>query len=711
MKRLLIRTAALATVVGLGLIAIAQAQRLTEGSPAADGNSTPPKTAPNKNAVVVPAPAQVFPPREIPKAAAADAQPLAGSSLDFRSRNPLRGPARQVSGTEKAPVSKAPVSKAPASKAPVSKARAAKTHAARALPGRRPGLATADGQLALPNPPGAGRSPAPARVMPAAGSPGVMASGPRPSGGPFSDRMGAIPPGMGALPPQAQPQGNPFPRPASVPPLGVGAASDRSPSAGGHSVPPSAVSPGEGTGQPGSRLLEGPQSPHITVQKFAPEQVQVGKPAKFRLTVGNTGPVAAAAVEVRDQVPKGTRLLGTTPRATRGARGELVWALGTVKPGDEVEVEMELLPTDEGEIGSVAAVTFQTDASARTFATKPELVLKTSMPKQVLIGESVTMTVEVSNPGSGTATGVVLQEHVPAGLQHPAGNDLEYEIGELPPGESRSLQLTMVASRAGPLTNVLMASGEGLLKTEDRVNLEVIAPLLDVAMAGPSKRYLEREAVYDLSVTNPGTAPARAVELVAYLPSGLKFVSANNAGHYEEADRAVHWKLEELPVNETGTVQVVTMPVEAGQQKIRLHGTADKGLSAEDQQDVVIEGIAAIKFQLVDVTDPIEVGGETTYEIRVVNQGSKATTNVRLAVLLPPEMQAIAAEGPTRHAIQGSRVLFDGLSRLAPKADTTYRVRVKGLQPGDLRLKVQLMTDDMHSPVTKEESTRVYSDQ
>jgi hypothetical protein len=30
---------------------------------------------------------------------------------------------------------------------------------------------------------------------------------------------------------------------------------------------------------------------------------------------------------------------------------------------------------------------------------------------------------------------------------------------------------------------------------------------------------------------------------------------------------------------------------------------------------------------------------------------------------------------------------------------------------GDLRLRVQVMTDEMRSPVTKEESTHVYADQ
>ena len=123
------------------------------------------------------------------------------------------------------------------------------------------------------------------------------------------------------------------------------------------------------------------------------------------------------------------------------------------------------------------------------------------------------------------------------------------------------------------------------------------------------------------------------------------------------------------------------------------------------------KGIAAILFQVSDTVDPVEVGGETTYEVHVVNQGSKASANVRLAIDLPPELKPMAAEGPTRHLLEGNRITFDGLSQLPPKADTVYRVRVKALKPGDLRARFQLLTDDMRTPVTKEESTRVYADE
>ena len=524
-------------------------------------------------------------------------------------------------------------------------------------------------------------------------------------------------PGMTAAATDSVPLDSPSSRPLSSRPLSSG------PSLGSSALAmngprmdslsestPAAISGDEGSGQPGGKQLEGPQSPRVSIQKIAPAEIQVGKPATFKVAVVNTGEMPAAGVEIRDQVPKGTRLVGTTPRAKRGTRGELVWSLGTIAPGDETTVEMQVMPVAEGEIGSVATVHFTASASARTVSTRPQLVVKTSAPGRVLIGEDVKLSITISNPGSGTASGVVLSERIPAGLRHVSGSDLEYEVGDLKPGATKKLELTLTAARAGKIVNVLTARGEGNLRAEDRTTFEILAPALDIAVKGSKRRYLEREATYELSVANPGTAAAEGVELVAYLPTGLKFVSANNAGYYEEADRSIRWRLQELPTGETGTVQMVAMPIEEGQHKLRLKGTAKKGLAVEKEQPLSVEGITAIMFEAVDVQDPIEVGGETTYEIRVLNQGSKAATNVQVAVTLPHQMQAVAAEGPTRHVVDRNRIVFDGLSRLAPKADITYRVRVKGLQPGDLRASVKVKTNEMQTPVTKEESTRVYAE-
>ena len=722
MKRLLLRIAALAAVVVLGFIAIAQAQRSAEEQAATTTTSAAPRSDD--------APAQL--------PSGVQASPLQGDgerAAPIRPRPAFR--IRPVAHQEDSPALAAPRTESSAAPRPLD------PFGLSARQGTGPSSATSPsaGDKSSDIPPASALEvPAePANVPPAgaanagaAGSPAQQSRlGPVAAAGPSLDGAGQPEPNRDRMPGDrysnrrfaaAQAAGSttdepaPFkadPLAAPTSPALAGSASSKpalAPAADA-AMPQDPSAANEATGQPGGKQLEGPQSPQVTIEKSGPKEIQVGKPATFKTTVRNTGQIPAVGIEVRDLVPKGTRLLGTVPKATRSVRGELIWVLGTLKPGEDASAEMELMPVSEGEIGSVATVHVNAEATARATVTKPDLVVQVSAPGQVLIGEEAAMTITVSNTGTGVATGVVIEEHIPAGLQHSSGADLEYEVGELAPGASKQLELALTAAKPGPVTNVLKVRGDGSLKAEHRFNMEVLAPQLDIAVGGPKRRYLEREASYEFTVSNPGTAAAKQVELVAYLPPALKFVSANNAGHYFEADRTVHWRLEQLPSKESGAVQLVTVPIEPGQQKLRLRGTAQRGLEVEREQPILIDGISAILFQAADTVDPVEVGKETTYEIRVVNQGSKAATNVRITVMLPPELKFVAAEGPSRYNIDGNQVVFEGLARLAPKADTTYQVRAQGLRPGDLRTRIQLMTDEMQTPVTKEESTRVYADE
>jgi len=144
---------------------------------------------------------------------------------------------------------------------------------------------------------------------------------------------------------------------------------------------------------------------------------------------------------------------------------------------------------------------------------------------------------------------------------------------------------------------------------------------------------------------------------------------------------------------------------------VLIKSSSPNGLKDEREEIVAIEGLEAINFQLADLKDPIEVGGETSYEIRVTNQGTKAASNVRLAALVPRGMKPIAAEGPVRYKIEGQRIVFEPLRQLAPKADTAFTIKVQAGEVGDQRVEVQVTTDEIRDPISKEESTRVYGNE
>ncbi len=461
---------------------------------------------------------------------------------------------------------------------------------------------------------------------------------------------------------------------------------------------------------PGDVGLEGRLTPTVTIEKRAPEEVQVGRVAEFTILVRNDGRVPAQDVMVIDRVPQGAKFAGAEPDAQRTADGALFWSLGELPPGATRELVMQVIPEQEGEIGSVARVVFQTAASARTMATRPELKIEHTGPEKVLIGRNVTYAITISNPGTGAAYGVTLEADIPEGLRHPRGQALEYSVGMLKPGESRTLQLTLAAEQAGVVANRLVVRGDGDLMMEDKSQLQIIAPNIQASIEAPTKRYVDRPARYEFRLANVGTAAASEVELVAYLPRGMKFDSANNHGEYDARQHAVYWNLVELGPNQNDAVELVATPRETGEHTLRLEGKGALGVTISKEHQLEVFTLNELSFTVADIADPIEVGSKTTYEIRVTNQGSKADAGIQVLVELPQGMQPQPPADGQQYTVQQQIVAFPDLETLAPNASTTLRFQALGQAAGDHRIRVQVVSQGSPTPVVKEEATRVYAD-
>lgn len=463
---------------------------------------------------------------------------------------------------------------------------------------------------------------------------------------------------------------------------------------------------------PGDRQLEGVQAAALTIEKLSPSEIQVDQPADFQLVVKNVGRAAAEDVRVFDRIPTGTEFLGASPEPANPPRGgDIQWNIGQLRPGQEKRIKIQLKPTRPGEIGSVAHVTFSTQASMRTLVTKPVLEIVHQSQPTHLIGDDVILDVVVKNKGDGPAKNVLIQEDVPKQLEFQDGyRELEYEIGTLMPGQSRRVKLALKAAQVGKLRNVMFASAEGGLQTKHELPMEVIAPKLAVSTDGPTRRFLQRTVSHQFSVANNGTAPATNVELIARLPSGLRFQTANNQGRYDANAHAVYWSLAELARGVEAKVELKTMPVEVGNQPIKFESFADLNVKANAEQALSVEHLVDVFFDIDDVVDPIEIGSNTSYRIRIVNQGTKAATNVALQVDFPPGLQPISVDGSLRHNINGQKIAFEPINSLTPGAEISVVIHGKGQSAGDHRVVVNMRADGRQTPVSKEETTRVYSD-
>lgn len=466
----------------------------------------------------------------------------------------------------------------------------------------------------------------------------------------------------------------------------------------------------KGSGQPGPSETHGPQRAGLVVEKRGPEEARVGQTCRFVVTVRNTGATPAHGVVLSDETPAGATLVRTEPLAEQNGT-DLRWELGTLSPGEEQTVEMLVTPTREGPLGSVARVSFDAHASAVTRATRPQLTLRAASEPQVRIGDEHRVAIELHNPGTGVATGVMLSNDLPPQVSHPAGPALEFEVGRLAPGETRRLELMLTAEQAGRVASGIVATADGDLRVEEPLEFEVIAPSLAVSIDGPSKRYLERPANYRVSVANPGTAEARDVRLVTHLPRGLEFVSANNLGEYDAQTHAVYWSLAELPEGQRGEVEVVALPVSAGDHTLRVESEARDGLRVEEVQRVLVEGVASLAFDVRDRQDPIEIGDQAEYDIRVTNEGTKSASGVRVTVEAPSGMRFANARGETAARMASDRVEFAPMKRLAPGAEARFRVTLTGESPGDHRVSVLVASDDAPQPIRREESTRVFGNE
>ena len=462
---------------------------------------------------------------------------------------------------------------------------------------------------------------------------------------------------------------------------------------------------------PGSKELEGIQMPAITIQKVAPSEIQMNRPATFKTLVRNTGQAPVEGVTVLDRVPRGTRLIRTNPVADQQPDGTLIWKLDALQPGQQSTIEMEVVPEQEGEIGSVARVVFTSAASARSVCTRPQLKLVLSSPKTVLIGKSAVVDITVSNVGSGPAEDVVLEENVPPQLSHPAGNQLEYGIGRLAPGETRRLSLPLKGETPGIAVNRMTVRGAGDLTDSKEIAVEVIAPELHVAIEGPRRRYVEREATFTVRVSNRGTAPSNNIGLRLHLPKGLKFVGTGPQGRYDPGTHSVTWSLDQLSPQEAGDVTVKAMPVEAGEQVLRLEATAPLGQQPKAEHVVKVEALSELTFTVGDTADPIELQSETTYEIRVRNEGGRSDSQVAVEVAFPASIQPIEADGATKGRLQGNVIVFEPVQELRPGRELKYRIKARGVQAGSHLVKVRVRSDQAGVSVTREEQTRVYTDQ
>jgi hypothetical protein len=326
------------------------------------------------------------------------------------------------------------------------------------------------------------------------------------------------------------------------------------------------------------------------------------------------------------------------------------------------------------------------------------------------VGEAAAQTVTVTNPGSGVAKDVTIEAIIPDGLEHAKGKKVTMSVGSLSPGESRSVRLALAAVGGGMQNLVVQARGAANLEHGVVSKIKVIAPSLALVAGGPSLRYVDRKAHYSFTVTNNGSAATNNVRVVESLPEGFEFLSADKGGKFDWSNKSVSWFVGRMEPGQSVQLALESKPKKLGSYIHKVKAYAENGPAAESQVETKVDGTAELVMDVVDLDDPVEVGVETGYEIRVRNDGSKSAANVSIACELPQGVILVEAQGPTSHVAEKGLLVFKGLKELAPQQTSMYTVRVKGKSAGHLRFQARLTSDASSEPIVAEELTKFYQD-
>jgi uncharacterized repeat protein (TIGR01451 family) len=545
---------------------------------------------------------------------------------------------------------------------------------------------------------GTGRLPAPGQVNPA--------------------DSGMLPGQRSALPtpvPPPNPRLDSVVMPASAPPpplpaqsLVISAAGPAAPDAKRPKAPTLEDRAGPALNPP-SEIPAARPDPAVSIEWVGSPALKIRQPAEYSLVVRNPSALGVQQVQARVRVPKGLTVTATEPKGTV-ENGMLTWELGAMAPHQERILLVRLLAETRGDLTPEAWVTFTCASTLRLHVHEPCLVLKAQAPDQILVGEAANIAFTVTNTGDAPADKVKIEASLSEGLEHGGGKQLEFNVGALAPGESRDATLVCSPKTGGKHTCQARAEAEGGLLAHDRTILTAVAPRLQVQASGPGLRYVERKAVYTFRVHNPGDAAATNVVLVDIVPDGFKFLGASEGGQHDAAGRQVSWFLSEIAPGQAKEVHLELMPIALGEHRQQVVAQAAHGLKAEAETKTKVEGLAAIVTEVVDTEDPIEVGAETTYEVRVINTGSKGDTDLKLVCTVPDKMEFKTAQGPSHFHVDGKKITFEPLPQLLPRADALYRVTVKGVAAGDVRFMVQVTSANVVEPITRTESTRIYAD-
>jgi len=454
------------------------------------------------------------------------------------------------------------------------------------------------------------------------------------------------------------------------------------------------------------------QQPQLRIEKRAQAEAEVGEKFIYEIIVQNMGQVAAQHVIVEECIPKGCKMERSSPVAHLGRDRVLRWDLETMAPNTQKVIKVEVTPQQPGLVGRVATVRFSAMVATKTIVTAPILSLSIQYPKEVAVGESVPVKFVVTNTGTGTARKATLRTLLQTGLMHPAGLDLDKDLGTLAPGEKAEVDLTLIAEEKGPYAPSVIITANGIEQENRTLDLNVIESRLTLSREGHARRFVNRPAEFVTKVTNHSIKTMNDVMITEQLPEGVKPVGELGNALWNPTHGTVTWKVSELRPQEYSDLKLTVVSTRAGQLVGKIQAMDASGHRAELGTELDIQGFSSLTLDFQGDGKAVAVGEQVSMRVTVGNRGSAPAKSVQAMFEVPRQMtfvdaKAVNSTGPVKFTKEGNFVTFAELDELGPNATQTYDIVLVAAEEGTPSVRVDLSSAERPEPVRQEEAVTI----
>ena len=481
-------------------------------------------------------------------------------------------------------------------------------------------------------------------------------------------------------------------------------------------TPTPAAAPAESSGAAVDRLPIGKQSVAVTVDVQGPASMNRNQEATLKLIIRNTGTSDALNVAIEDELPEGLEYVSSVPDMVHTSQTHLSFKIPTLAGGSDKVISVKVKPTKTGPFDHAAIVRFETGCRSRTRVLEPKLkvdVIANPTTGKVLKGQPVEFKVTVTNLGDGPARNVAIQAKLTPGLRHEVGskNDdpvlYELMLPELMPGHTEKLDTLVADAVIGGEQgcSVKATSNDVVFVPEDAEvtkTIAVVEPKLDLHVQGPDDRFTDTIADYEVILQNPGTAAARKIRLAITLPTKGRLVGKLPPdARYDSTTRRLTLSIDQI---EPGA-KALSFPFHVrmggiGLYEVLTEASGDSGLKTKDIKRTDVIGMPDVDLVVSESKRVVDVGGTTTFQIRLRNYGTKEATNLQVTATLSPNLEVQKAGGGPKEvtpAIKADLVKFDQIPKLGPGKEMILWVTVKvvGPQPKLATCKVVIAHDDL----------------